>query len=71
MFWKVGLEVAHFLSDLSEVAASDGCAPTSAFARTVRKELSCALRLETARLYDQSLLVPAQDVGRGFMLGFS
>ena len=43
-FASVGsLTFAKFLNDLGEVAASDGCASKSAFARTERQKLSLHL----------------------------
>ena len=71
-FGRLGKDASRFFNDLGEVAASDGCAPKSAFVRTVRRELSCARcvrAMGNARMYDQSLLTLARGVGRGFMPG--
>ena len=42
-FERLGEEAARFLSDLREVAASDGFTSKSAFVRTIQQESSCAL----------------------------
>ena len=63
----LGKDAARFLNDIGEVAASHGS--KSAFARTVRQELSCALCKGNARMYDRTLFTLARGVGRGFMLG--
>ena len=68
-FGRLGKDASRFLNDLGEVAASDGCASKSAFVRTVRQELSCALCKGNARMYDRSLLTLARGVGRGFVPG--
>ena len=66
-FGRLGRELARLLSDLSEVAAFDGCARKSAIMRTVRQELSCTMCLGNA--HDRSLLAFDQGVGRGFLPG--
>ena len=68
-FGRLGKDASRFLNDLGEVAASDGCASKSAFMRTVRQELSCALCKGNARMYDRCLLTLARSVGRGLMPG--
>ena len=68
-FGKLGKDAARFLSDLDDVAASHVCASKSAFVRTVRQELRCALCKGTARMYDRSMFTLARGSGRGFMLG--
>ena len=68
-FGKLGKDAARFLSDLDDVATSDGCTSQFALVRTVRQELSCALCRGNARMYNQSLLALARGAGRGFMPG--
>ena len=68
-FGRLGKEAASFVSDISEIAASDGCASKSAFVRTVQQELSHALCLGNACVYDQSLLALARCFERGVMPG--
>ena len=66
---RLGEEAARFLSDLREIAASDGCASKSACVKTVWQELSCALCRDNALVYDRSLLALARGVGKDFMPG--
>ena len=66
---RLGDDAARFLSDLGDVAASDGCALKCAFVRKVREEFSRTLCLCNVRMYNQSLLALAYGVGRGFMPG--
>ena len=68
-FGRLGRDASRILNDPGEVAASDGRASLSAFVRTVRQELSCVLCKGNARMYNQSLLMLARGVGRGFMPG--
>ena len=40
---EVGKEAAVFLSDVDDIAASDGCASQSDALKTIRQKLSCAV----------------------------
>ena len=42
-YGRLGREASRFLSDLGDIAASDGRLRKAAFVRSVRQELSCAL----------------------------
>ena len=53
VFGRLGKDAVHVLSDPGDVVASDSCASKSAFVRTERQELSCALCLGNAGMYDR------------------
>ena len=58
-----------FLSDLGDIAASDGRARKATFVRSVRQELSRALFRGNGGVFFQSTLSIAREVFRQFMPG--
>ena len=45
-YGRLGREASRFLSDLGDIAASDGRLRKAAFVRSVRQELSCVAAVE-------------------------
>ena len=54
-YGRLGREASRFLSDLGDIAASDGRLRKAAFVRSVRQELSCALCRGNGGMYFDSL----------------
>ncbi len=68
-FGRMGRQAAGFLSQLGDVAAAGGRVSKSAFVRTAREELSCALARGNARMYGRAMAIVARSVGRAFLPG--
>jgi hypothetical protein len=68
-YGRLGRDASRFLSELGDIAASDGRVRKGAFVRSVRQELSCALCRGNSAMYFQSTFSIAQAVGRQFMPG--
>ena len=66
---RLGREASSFLSELRDIAASNGRVHKGAFVRSVRQELSCALCSGNSAMYFQSTFYIAQAVGRQFIPG--
>ena len=62
-------EEAGFLNDLGVVAAVDRSASKTAFWRTPRQALRCAVYRGNACMSDRSLISVARRMGRDFMPG--
>ena len=70
LYKRLGREASSFLSELRDIAASDGRVHKGAFVRNVRQELSCALCSVNSAVYFQSTFYIAQAVGRQFIPGY-
>ena len=66
---RLGRDASRFLSELGDIAASDGRVRKGAFVRSVRQELSCAVCRGNGAMYFQSTFSIAQAVGCQFMPG--
>ena len=66
---RLGREASRFLSELGDIAASDGRVGKGAFVRSERQELSCALCRGNGAMYFQSTFSIAQAMGRQFVTG--
>ena len=66
-FGRLGCDASRFLSELGNIAASDGHVRKGAFVQSMRQELSFALCCGNARIYFQSTVFIAQALGRQFM----
>ena len=65
----MGREASRFLSDLGDIAASDGRLRKATFVRSVRQELSCALCRGNGGMYFHSTFSIARAVDRQFVPG--
>ena len=68
-YGSLGQQASRFLSDLGDIAASDGRLRKATFVRSVRQELSCALCRGYGGMYFQSTFSIARAVSCQFMPG--
>ena len=66
---RLGREASRFLSDLGDIAASDGRSRKAALVQSVRQELSCALCRGNGGMCFDSTFSIARTVDRQFLPG--